>query len=158
MKAARLLSIFGFCGWSLTASVALAQDRDYTWILNQLRAEGISPSSIQWSDIESQCMPLKQSDMASYQECRLGKARLQADFREDKQSCDDTADAFRPNNLRYRAVVLEESSPQSGATLTLLNTAPAVANAQAFHRHLFNQCMRGLGWRSPRDYRRGRME
>lgn len=152
-----LLGILGAGAMAHAAMAQASQDQDYNWIINKLRADGISASTIQWSDIDSQCLPLKSENTSEYTHCKLAKARLQADFREDTLSCNDTADAFRPNTLRYHAVVLDEgkTAPQSETTLTLLNTTPAVADAKAFRRHLFNQCMRSFGWRNPRDYRRG---
>ena len=158
--------LFGLGAGALLAVVlaqpAVAQGaagRNSSSVVNSLRAEGISASSVQWSDIENQCLPIKSNDAEDYQQCRLDKARLQAAYKEDSITCQDTVQAFNPNTLRYRAVLVD--GPQDGigeATVTLLNTAPAVADANAFRRHIFNQCMHGQGWRNPRDYRRGRAD
>jgi hypothetical protein len=40
--------------------------------------------------------------------------------------------------------------------VSMLNTVPAVADARAFQRHLFNRCMYEKQWKNPRDYRRGK--
>lgn len=142
------------------APVAMAQSAEktgYINIINRLKVDGISPSSIRWSEIDALCLPLKSSSPADYNECRYERAILQSDYEDDATLCRDTAQAFRPTRLRYRAVALGES--MDGATeeaLTLLNTTPAIANERAFTRHVFQQCMSNKGWRSPRDYRRGR--
>lgn len=137
------------------AEEAPPSPRDYPWIINSLKSEGISPSRIQWAQIDTLCQPLKLS-AEEYSQCRLEKARLQYDFDEDRATCEDQAQAFNPNTLRYKAVVLEGAGDAT-ATLSMLNTTPAVTNEASFRRYLFNQCMRQLGWRNPRDYRRGRV-
>jgi len=146
------------CTLCLLASAAGANSRDYKWLINNLEVYGISPSSIQWSQVESLCMPYRTAAAAQYQACKLEKALLQADYEADSSSCDDTARAFNPAHLRYKAVVLETTLPPApvASSVTLLNTTPAVADEGAFSRHLFDQCMADKGWRNPRDYRRGR--
>lgn len=154
--------LLGAIGLMSPASSAFAaaplapQTKDYTWIINSLKSEGISPERIPWAQVDELCKFYLQSG-DSYHTCRLEKARLQYDFTEDSSQCSDTAAAFRPNTLRYKAVVIDNAeSDVASASLTMLNTPPAVADGDAFHRHLFNQCMRNLGWKNPHDYRRGR--
>lgn len=142
------------------ANSAWARGKDYTWIINNLRASGVSPSSIRWADVETLCLPFKPQDSDHYQHCKLEKALLQADYGADATSCNDTARSFHPNNLRYQTVIVGTSLVPTpvNTTLTYLNTTPAVADGAAFERHLFDRCMSDKGWRNPRNYHRGRAE
>ncbi len=145
-------------GFFAATGAAAASARDYHWLINNLQVYGISPSSIQWSEIETLCLPYRTAATAQYQACKLEKALLQADYTEDSTRCEDTARAFNPAHLRYQAVVVGTTLPPApvSSTVTLLNTVPAVADSEAFGRHLFDECMANIGWRNPRDYRRGK--
>lgn len=151
---------------TLITSCAMAQVpetmlKDYTGVTNLLRANGIEPSAVRWNEVEAMCMPLKAgTDTITYNRCRYERARDQIYFINDANICNVEARAFNPKVLRYRTVI--DTTPNQGpdydtsqATLNLLNTAPAVADAGAFRSYMYNHCMTDRGWRSPNNYRQG---
>jgi hypothetical protein len=114
--------------------------RDYHGLTKALRANGVEPVGINWRVVHSMCLGLNtEKDHVPYNQCRFDAALNQAMFGDDRRSCLDDAE---------RSVT---------PTMSVTAVDSAVSQQSQSISQSYSGCMRGLGWRSPNNWQRGRI-
>jgi hypothetical protein len=123
-----------------------------------LKTYGISGNEVNWVKIDQICSPLKSISDIAENRCKFEKARLNADFNNNKKFCLNLSETEYGDFLNDDRVAKFIRKTDDGIEeFTLFERKLSGSEIRDRRENHFLKCMNSFGWKSSSDWESGRI-